>query len=35
LLHRFFDITQCHEAFPGFRFTPLVEGLARSLSAKR
>lgn len=28
LLHRFFDITQCHKAFPDFRFTPLAEGLA-------
>lgn len=28
LLHRFFDITQCHKAFPTFRFTPLAEGLA-------
>jgi nucleoside-diphosphate-sugar epimerase len=30
LLHRFFDITNCHKAFPGFRFTPLAEGLARA-----
>lgn len=29
LLHRFFDITQCHQAFPGFRLTPLAEGLAQ------
>lgn len=32
LLHRFFDITNCHKAFPGFRFTPLVEGLARAMT---
>jgi len=31
LLHRFFDITNCHKAFPGFRFTPLAEGLARAM----
>ena len=30
LLHRFFDITNCHKAFPGFRFTPLTEGLAKA-----
>jgi nucleoside-diphosphate-sugar epimerase len=30
LLHRFFDITNCHKAFPNFRFTPLAEGLARA-----
>ena len=34
LLHRFFDITQCRQAFPTFRFTTLAEGLARSLSGK-
>jgi len=34
LLHRFFDITQCHQAFPGFRFTPLAEGLALSTRRK-
>jgi UDP-glucose 4-epimerase len=28
LLHRFFDITDCHKAFPEFRFTPLADGLA-------
>lgn len=28
LLHRFFDITACHQAFPEFHFTPLEEGLA-------
>ena len=28
LLHRFFDITDCHKAFPDFRFTRLAEGLA-------
>lgn len=32
LLHRFFDITNCHKAFPGFRFTPLAEGLARAMT---
>jgi nucleoside-diphosphate-sugar epimerase len=30
LVHRFFDITDCHKAFPNFRFTPLVDGLALS-----
>ncbi len=30
LLHRFFDITNCHKAFPEFRFTPLAVGLARA-----
>lgn len=30
LLHRFFDITNCLKAFPGFRYTLLHEGLARS-----
>ncbi len=34
LLHRFFDITQCCQDFPTFRFTSLAEGLARSLPAK-
>ena len=34
LLHRFFDITQCHQAFPGFRFTPLAAGLALSTRRK-
>lgn len=34
LLHRFFDITNCHKVFPDFRFTPLAEGLARVKSAK-
>ena len=34
LLHRFFDITQCRQAFPAFRFTPLAEGLSRSLPGK-
>ena len=29
LLHRFFDITDCHKAFPTFHYTPLVEGLER------
>lgn len=27
LLHRFFDITNCHKAFPEFCFKPLAEGL--------
>lgn len=30
LLHRHFDITNCHKAFPRFRFTPLADGLARA-----
>jgi UDP-glucose 4-epimerase len=30
LLHRFFDITACHKAFPEFRFTPLAEGLEKA-----
>lgn len=29
LLHRFFDITDCHKAFPTFHYTPLAEGLER------
>ena len=29
LLHRFFDITDCHKAFPNFHFEPLQSGLAR------
>ena len=29
LLHRFFDIAECHKAFPDFHFEPLAEGLAR------
>lgn len=29
LLHRFFDIADCHKSFPDFRFEPLAEGLAR------
>lgn len=29
LLHRFFDITNCHKALPEFRFQLLPEGLAR------
>src|SRR5581483_10390086 len=29
LLHRFFDITACRQAFPDFRFEPLADGLAR------
>jgi hypothetical protein len=37
LLHRFFDITECHRAFPEFHFMPLEEGLARAkkLSAEK
>lgn len=27
LLHRFFNITNCHKAFPTFHYTPLAEGL--------
>lgn len=33
LLHRYFDITNCHKAFPDFRFTPLDDGLARAKAA--
>jgi nucleoside-diphosphate-sugar epimerase len=29
LLHRFFDIAQCLEAFPDFHFEPLEQGIAR------
>jgi UDP-glucose 4-epimerase len=29
LLHRFFDITDCHRSFPDFHFEPLAAGLAR------
>lgn len=29
LLHRFFDITECHRAFPDFHFEPLAQGIAR------
>ena len=29
LLHRFFDIADCHRSFPDFRFEPLADGLAR------
>ena len=29
LLHRFFDITNCHKAFPDFHFEPLADGIAR------
>ena len=29
LLHRFFDITECHKAFPDFHFEPIGDGLAR------
>lgn len=31
LLHRFFDITACHHAFPGFHFVPLEEGLLQAM----
>jgi nucleoside-diphosphate-sugar epimerase len=30
LLHRFFDITNCHKAFPDFHFEELREGLKRT-----
>lgn len=29
LLHRFFDIAECHKAFPDFHFEPIGDGLAR------
>jgi UDP-glucose 4-epimerase len=29
LLHRFFDITDCHKSFPDFHFEPPASGLAR------
>lgn len=29
LLHRFFDIADCHKAFPGFRYEQLADGIAR------
>ncbi len=29
LLHRFFDITECHKVFPDFHFERLADGLAR------
>jgi UDP-glucose 4-epimerase len=29
LLHRYFDITDCHKSFPDFHFEPLASGLAR------
>jgi nucleoside-diphosphate-sugar epimerase len=29
LAHRFFDITECHKAFPDFHFERLADGLAR------
>lgn len=35
LMHRFFDITTCLKAFPGFRFTPLAEGLANAYRESR
>jgi UDP-glucose 4-epimerase len=31
LLHRFFDISGCHKAFPQFSFTPLKSGLELSM----
>lgn len=30
LVHRFFDITGCHRAFPQFHFVPLEKGLAQA-----
>jgi UDP-glucose 4-epimerase len=30
LLHRFFDIAECHKAFPDFHFEPLADGLAKA-----
>ncbi len=30
LLHRFFDITDCHKTFPTFHYTPLADGLERA-----
>lgn len=30
LLHRFFDITDCHKSFPDFKFETLADGLARA-----
>ena len=35
LMHRFFDITHCLKAFPGFSFTPLAEGLAHTRHESR
>jgi UDP-glucose 4-epimerase len=35
LLHRFFDITGALKAFPGFRFTSLQDGLAKTHCASR
>lgn len=31
LLHRFFDVTLCHKAFPDFHFVPLEEGLQQAM----
>lgn len=33
--YRPFDITACRNAFPGFRYTPLEDGLARAQRAKQ
>ena len=33
LLHRFFDIMDCHKAFPTFHYIPLAEGLERARTA--
>jgi nucleoside-diphosphate-sugar epimerase len=35
LLHRFFDITACLQAFPKFHFEPLEQGLARAMRESR
>ncbi len=31
LVHRFFDITACHKAFPEFRYTALEDGLLQAM----
>lgn len=31
--HRYFETSRCYEAFPGFTFTPLKEGLQRTYEA--
>jgi nucleoside-diphosphate-sugar epimerase len=35
LLHRFFDVTQCLEAFPSFHYTPLTVGLEQAREGDR
>ncbi|HEY6085056.1 MAG TPA: hypothetical protein VIU63_06645, partial [Nitrospira sp.] len=35
LLHRFFDITHCLEAFPEFHYTPLAAGLEQARAGER